>query len=83
MAGYEIWQKDGFDPEAEHFHLEGKWALEDGVQPEYETFEEARAAASAYLRILDTRQPNAGGQDGIQDRVYVHHPAGGLTRIFH
>lgn len=79
---YEIWTMDGFDSEAEPFHLDGRYAAQDGIQAEYETLEEAQQAASAYLKILDERQPAAGGQQGIQDRVYVRHPGGALGRVF-
>jgi hypothetical protein len=43
---------------------------------EFSTPEEAEAAAREELNELEAQQPTAlsGGQDGIQDRVYILHP---------
>jgi len=40
--------------------------------------QECRAAARAFLRALEVHQPSeqSGGQDGIQDRVFILGPTG-------
>lgn len=42
------------------------------------TEQECRAAARAFLRELEIQQPSeqSGGQDGIQDRVFIVGPTG-------
>ena len=51
---------------------------------EYETEEQAIAAAEERLDHLETTQPSrtSGGQDGIQDRVYVIRPDGTRFRVW-
>lgn len=80
----EIWQvyeKDGFETGAEPFHIDGKY--EPGVLPVYYSREAALTGALLRLSQLEKSQPAAssGGQNGIQDRVYIKHPDGHLERI--
>jgi hypothetical protein len=51
---------------------------------EYETEEEAVAAAHERLEHLEATQPSptSGGQDGIQDQVYVIRPDGIVFRVW-
>lgn len=67
---YRVEGKDGFDVDADYYSIS-----------EHEDFAEARAVALQYLAQLDKEQPNAGGQAGIQDRVYIVHPDGKRERI--
>jgi hypothetical protein len=69
------WKLQGYDTFAcEYYPL-------DGV---FDTEADAIAAAQLYLAELEQRQPSAssGGQDGIQDRVYVIRPDGTSFRVF-
>lgn len=68
---YRLEGKDGFDPEAEHCPLS-----------EHAHYDEALEAARVRLAELNRSQPTAGGQSGIQDRVYVVHPDGRRERVF-
>lgn len=72
MSDYQVWGADGFDIEAEPYL----------VTAGYEDYGRACAAATALLAELDESQSNAGGQEGIQDRVYVRHPDGHMERRF-
>lgn len=67
---YRVEGKDGFDPEADYYPI--------GEHPAYG---EALEAARELLGELNRSQPGAGGQDGIQDRVYVVHPDGHRERV--
>jgi hypothetical protein len=70
----EKWKLQGYDTFAhEGYPLDG----------EFETENEAIAAAKAYLDDLERTQPSAssGGQDGIQDQVYVIRPDGTSFRV--
>jgi hypothetical protein len=68
---YKVEGKDGFDPDADFYPI-GEWP----------TYEEALEAARSSLDELNLSQPDAGGQFGIQDRVYVVHPDGRRQRVF-
>ncbi len=73
MTG-ETWKiegKDGFDLDADYYPLS-----------EHASYPLALIAAHERLTELDTTQPDAGGQAGIQDRVYIVHPSGLRERIF-
>ena len=70
----------------------GKWKLlghdafanEDyPIDGDFDTEADAVAAARAYLDDLERTQPSAasGGQDGVQDRVYVIGPSGTRFRV--
>ena len=59
------------DPDADFYPI-GEWP----------TYEEALEAARSSLDELNLSQPDAGGQFGIQDRVYVVHPDGRRQRVF-
>lgn len=70
----------------------GKWRLEGWdtfsmesypLEGEYNNEEEAREAAQKYLAELQESQPTAssGGQDGIQDQVYIYGPDGSGYRF--
>lgn len=63
--------KDGFDMDADYYPL-----------GEHADLDSALAAAHERLGELDRLQPDAGGQGGIQDRVYVVHPDGHRQRVF-
>lgn len=68
------WKLQGYDTFArEDYPLKGEFATEaDAIQ-----------AAKTYLAELERDQPTAlsGGQDGIQDRVYVIRPDGTSFRV--
>ena len=69
------WWLEGWDTFAEEsYPLPGK----------FHTKEKAIKAARRYLRKLEKSQPTetSGGQDGIQDQVYVRGPDGFRSRIF-
>lgn len=70
-AVWRISGRDGFDLDGEIYSLPGEWETED----------EAVAAAINRLIELDRLQPHAGGQSGIQDRVYVERPDGTRYRV--
>jgi hypothetical protein len=64
----------GYDPfSSDYYDLGG----------EFSTLAEAQAAARKELNELEAQQPSAqsGGQDGIQDRVYIIHPNGQYVRF--
>jgi len=50
---------------------------------EFSTEQKARAAGVKRLEELAVSQPakNSGGQDGIQDRVFIEHPDGKRYRV--
>jgi hypothetical protein len=71
---------------------EAKWKLqgydtfaneEYPIGGDFYTEADAVAAARAYLDDLERTQPSAasGGQDGVQDRVYVIGPTGARSRV--
>lgn len=63
--------KDGFDLDADYYPIS-----------EHNEYSDAREAARARLRELDRSQPHAGGQSGIQDRVYLVGPNGAREQVF-
>ena len=68
------WKMQGHDTFAsEDYRLDGEFDSED----------EAIAAAKVCLDDLERTQPTAssGGQDGIQDHVYVIRPDGTMFRV--
>lgn len=70
----EKWKLQGYDTFAgEDYPLKGEFATEA----------EAIEAAKARLAELERDQPSAssGGQDGIQDRVYIIRPDGTSFRV--
>jgi hypothetical protein len=70
----DVWKvegMDGFDDDADYYPLS-----------EHPTAPQAFTAARERLAELNVSQPSAGGQGGIQDRVYVVHPGGRRERIF-
>ena len=71
------WWLEGWDTFAGHSY---------GIPGRYRTKEKATKAAKRYLRKLEKYQPSeiSGGQDGIQDQVYVRGPDGenGFRLIF-
>lgn len=69
-GAYKVEGKDGFGPEADYYPI-GEWPSCDA----------ALEAARDSLAELDLCQPDAGGQAGIQDRVYVVHPDGHRERV--
>ena len=68
---YKVEGKDGFDPDADFYPI-GEWP----------SYGEALEAARGSLEELNLSQPDAGGQAGIQDRVYVVRPDGCRQRVF-
>lgn len=65
---------EGYDTfSGESYPLEGS----------YPTVQDAENAALARLRRLERDQPSvtSGGQDGIQDRVFVVYPDGSRHRV--
>jgi hypothetical protein len=71
---------------------DGKWTLQGydtfahesyPLDGEFDTEQAAIAAAKDHLDELERTQPSAssGGQDGIQDRVYVVRPDGTSFRV--
>lgn len=67
------WKIKGYDTfSMEEYDLPG----------EFETKEEAERAAQKRLEELEQSQPTifSGGQDGVQDRVYIIKPDGGSYR---
>ena len=68
------WWLEGYDAFAhETYQIPGK----------FWTKEKAEKAAKRRLRQLEKTQPSeiSGGQEGIQDQVYVRGPEGNNTRI--
>jgi hypothetical protein len=68
------WKLQGYDTFAgEYYPLDG----------EFDTEANALAAAQSHLAELEREQPSAssGGQDGIQDQVYIIHPDGRYFRV--
>jgi len=68
------WWLEGYDTYAQDsYHLPGT----------YWTRERAEKAARRHLKKLERAQPSeiSGGQDGIQDQVYVRGPDGHHGRI--
>jgi len=85
-ATTEPWS-EGQDVPERLWRLQGHdtFAREDYPLPgEYETEVEAVAAARERLEHLEMTQPSStsGGQDGIQDRVYVIRPDGTRFRVW-
>ena len=72
MAG--VYRLKGYDPFSSDYYDMGG---------EFLSLEEAEAAARKELQELEIAQPSAGsgGQDGIQDRVYIVHPNGHYVRF--
>ncbi len=69
------WRIEGFDTfSSEEYFIPGDYSSEA----------DALAAAKAYLDKLELTQPtsSSGGQNGIQDRVFVVRPDGSKFRIF-
>ena len=69
-----IWKLQGRDT----------FAHEDyGIDGEFDSEDEAIAAGKVCLDDLERDQPTAstGGQDGIQDQVYVIRPDGTIFRV--
>jgi hypothetical protein len=67
------WKLQGYDTFArEYYPLDG----------EFDTEADAITAAKSHLADLEREQPSAssGGQDGIQDRVYIIRPDGTFFR---
>ncbi len=74
MTQHNKWRLLGYDTfSSEEYPLEG----------EYDTETDAIAAARARLAELEETQPSesSGGQDGIQDRVFVIRPDGSCFRV--
>ena len=70
-----LWKLQGYDT----------FSREDYPLPgEYETEDEALAAAHERLEHLEKTQPSrtSGGQGGIQDQVYVVRPDGTMFRVW-
>jgi len=68
MAG-DTWKLAGYDTFAgEEYPINGTWRSQEA----------AEKAAARLLRQLEKQQPAAqsGGQEGIQDRVYIIRPDG-------
>lgn len=69
-----VYRLRGYDTfSREYYHLDG----------EYSSYAEAEAEARKRLQKLEISQPSkhSGGQDGIQDRVYIVHSDGRLERV--
>ena len=69
-----VYRLRGYDPfSSDYYDLGG----------EYPTYQEAETAARMELQKLDISQPSeqSGGQDGIQDCVYIVLPSGHLERV--
>lgn len=72
---HNCWRIEGFDTfSSEKYPLPGNYSSEA----------DALAAAKAYLDKLESTQPtsSSGGQNGIQDRVFVVRPDGSKFRVF-
>jgi hypothetical protein len=72
-GGQKGWSLEGYDTFAgECYPLPGRFRNEEA----------ARRAAHKYLLKLERTQPSAvsGGQDGIQDQVYIRRPDGSMYR---
>ncbi len=68
------WGLEGYDTFKEEFYpLDGRFSSE----------ESARNAARERLKKLEKTQPteSTGGQDGVQDRVYIIRPDGSKYRF--
>ena len=74
------------------FNWHGEWFIEGWdtfashsypIPGKYKTEEAALRAAKKYLKKLERKQPSdiSGGQDGIQDQVYVRGPDGQSIRV--
>jgi hypothetical protein len=67
------------------WRLIGHDTLEGADYPltEHDSEEAAQRAASERMRMLESTQPSrsSGGQDGIQDRVYIERPDGSRFRF--
>jgi hypothetical protein len=72
--------------------LLGEWSVEGWdtfagesypIPGRYRSRESATRAAKRYLRKIERMQPSdtSGGQDGIQDRVYLRGPDGESVRV--
>jgi hypothetical protein len=74
LKAHDKWRLQGYDTFArEYYALAGEYANEA----------EAIAAAHRRLAEVEREQPSAtsGGQNGIQDRVYVVRPDGSMFRV--
>jgi 5-enolpyruvylshikimate-3-phosphate synthase len=74
-------------PTQNHWRIEGFDTFSSEEYPipgDYSSEADAIAAAKAYLDELESTQPtsSSGGQNGIQDRVFVVSPDGSKFRIF-
>ncbi len=70
------WKLSGYDTFAnEAYPLRGSYASQEA----------AERAARRRLGVLEMMQPSetSGGQGGVQDQVYVHHPDGSSYRFEH
>jgi hypothetical protein len=70
----DVYRLKGYDPFSSDYY---------DIGAEFPTLQEAEAAARKELDELEVAQPSAqsGGQDGIQDRVYIIHPNGQYVRF--
>lgn len=71
MSAWHVEGKDGFDLDADYYLIS-----------EHESYPAAREAARRVLQELDRSQPCAGGQGGIQDRVYLVGPDGAREQVY-
>ena len=64
-----IWKLEGYDTFSDESY---------GLSGEYKSLEEAEKAAVGRLEEIEETQPSgsSGGQDGIQDRIYIMKPDG-------
>ena len=69
-----VYRLTGYDPFSSDYY---------DIGGEFSTLAEAETAARKELDELEVTQPSAqsGGQDGIQDRVYIIHPNGQYARF--
>jgi hypothetical protein len=69
-----IWKLKGYDTfSKDYYALEGEFATQT----------QAIVAAQSILAELELEQPSesSGGQDGIQDQVFVIRPDGSMLRV--
>jgi hypothetical protein len=81
LEGYDTF--DGGTCLLGNLHVENGISRIDGLRPSYPDRESALADARKRLADLERTQPTArsGGQNGIQDRVYIVHPDGHRERV--
>jgi hypothetical protein len=77
----ETWKLEGYDTFSNEPYALGRPG--SGLEPSYPSRDAALAGAHQRLADLERSQPSAssGGQDGIQDRVYLIHPDGHRERV--